>query len=324
MTLGRRLLALFLAAWLLLAFGPAAGAKLPLAVDGQLELTEAPPQALPLEGEWGFAWQQFVDPTWERLPTRALARVSASWNDLTADGKPRGENGWGSYVLQVNCPAGQSLALEAFGQRTASRLFVNGTEVAAHGTPGRSAAETHAAVHHRVPITRDFACPLRITLHIANFEHRAGGFVRPIFVGTADVLARERESRIVYATTLLSAYLLMGLVALIFVAVRRRERVPLAFGLFCLCMAVYTDMIGERLLLRVLDGAEFAWVPYMRVEYLSWGAAMALFMLTLGGLFPQEISKRAVRVVVGALLLAGVAVLALPPALYSYSALPGQ
>jgi hypothetical protein len=36
------------------------------------------------------------------------------------------------------------------------------------------------------------------------------------------------------AAALLSAYLLTGVVALIFFAVRRRERVPLVFGLFCL------------------------------------------------------------------------------------------
>ncbi len=104
--------------------------------------------------------------------------MPASWNELTADGKPPGQDGWGSYVLLVDCPHGQSLAIEALGQRTASRLFVNGQEVAAHGEPGPSPQQSHAAVYNRVPITREFACPLRLTLHISNFDHRAGGFVR--------------------------------------------------------------------------------------------------------------------------------------------------
>jgi hypothetical protein len=80
-------------------------------------------------------------------------------------------------------------------------------------------------------------------------------------------------------------------VALIFFVARRRERIPLAFGLFCLAMAVYTDMIGERLFLRPLP-AQIAWSGYMRAEYLSWLAAMALFLLTLRGLFPTEIALR--------------------------------
>ncbi|MGV3570841.1 MAG: response regulator [Ramlibacter sp.] len=322
--MSRRLLACLLAGWLgLAAAAPAASAPPPRAIKGELAVDTLLVEALPLQGEWGFAWEEFVDPAWQQLPTAAYAPVPSSWNDLGADRKPPGENGWGSYVLQVNCPAGESLAVEAVGQRTASRLFVNGTQVAAHGVPGPSTGTTHAAVHHRVPITAEFPCPLRITLHVANFAHRAGGFVRPIYAGPADVLARERESRVLRGAVLLSAYFFTGLVALIFVAVRRRERIPLAFGLFCLCMGVYTDMIGQRLLLRPLGG-ELDWVPYMRIEYLSWLGAMALFTVTVRGLFPQEIDRRVARGVVVALGLAGVGVLALPPGVYSYSALPGQ
>ncbi|QJW83396.1 hypothetical protein HK414_01930 [Ramlibacter terrae] len=311
--MSRRLLACLFAGWLAFACAAAAAATaVPRAVNGELALDTRIRQALPLQGDWGFAWEEFIDPHWQQLPTAAYAPVPSVWNDRAADRKPPGENGFGSYALQVNCPAGESLAVEAVGQRTTSRLFVNGTEVAAHGVPGPSAATAHAAVHHRVPITAEFPCPLRITLHVANFAHRAGGFVRPIYVGPADVLARERESRVVRGAVLLSAYFFTGLIALIFVAVRRRERVPLAFGLFCLCMGVYTDMIGERLLLRPLGG-ELDWVSYMRVEYLSRLGAMAMFTVTVRGLFPQEIDRRVARGVVTALALAGTGVLLLPP-----------
>jgi len=320
----RRFLACLLAGWLALTCaGVAVASPAPRAVGGELTLDADVRQAVPLQGQWGFAWEEFIDPHWQQLPTAAQAPVPSVWNDLTADGKPRGENGFGSYALQVNCPAGESLAIEAVGQRTTSRLFVNGTQVAVHGAPGTSPATAQAAVHHRVPITAEFPCPLRITLHVANFAHRAGGFVRPIFAGPAEVLAVERESRVLRGAVLLSAYLFTGLVALIFVAVRPRERVPLVFGLFCLSMGVYTDLIGERLLLRPLGG-ELDWTTYMRVEYLSWLGAMAMFTMTVRGLFPNEIDQRVARGVVVALALAGVGVLVLPPEVYSYSALPGH
>jgi signal transduction histidine kinase/DNA-binding NarL/FixJ family response regulator len=296
----------------------------PLAAAGTLILAAPVAEPVLLQGQWGFAWQRFVDPAWTRLPTAVFAPVPSSWNALRAEGKPAGPDGFGSYVLQVDCPAGQALAVEAFGQRTASRLFVNGMAVAAHGHPGASDAATHAAVHTRIPISREFACPLRITLHVANFDHRAGGFVRPLLVGPADVLARAREARIVHHAALLSAYLLTGVVALISFAVRRREPIPLVFGLFCIAMALYTDMIGERLFLRLLPWPEFGWTPYMRVEYLSWLGAMALFLLTLRGLFPQEIRRRVVQVVLAMLGAAAIAVLALRPGVYSHVVLPGQ
>ncbi|WP_299796194.1 response regulator [Ramlibacter sp.] len=280
-------------------------------------------QAVPLQGQWGFAWHRFVDPAWQQLPTHAVAPVPGSWNELTADGKPPGQDGWGSYVLLVDCPRGQSLAIEALGERTASRLFVNGAPVAAHGAPGPSPQRSRAAVYNRVPITREFACPLRLTLHLSNFDHRAGGFVRPMTAGPADVLQRARESRTIYASVLLAAYLLTSVVALIFFAVRRQQRVPLVFGLFCIAMAIYTDMIGERLFLRWFP-PQVSWFAYMRVEYLSWIASMALFFLTLHGLFPAEIHRRVVQVVLGLLGLGAIAVLALQPGVYSYVVQPGQ
>jgi len=316
-------LAFLLTLWMLVASAGAAAQPLPQAQAGRLALTGVPSQPVPLRGDWGFAWHRYVDPAWEQLPTQALAPVPANWNELAADGKPPGENGWGSYVLQVDCPRGQSLAVEALGQRTASRLFVNGALVAQHGALGTTAADTHAAVHNRVPITREFPCPLRLTLHVANFEHRAGGFVRPMSVGPQEVLARQRESQVLQAAGLLTAYLLVGLVSLIFFAVRHRERAPLAFGLFCLTMAVYTDMIGERLFLRAFP-PQIGWVGYMRVEYLSWIAAMALFFITLRGLFPVEINKRVVQGVLAFLGVAAIGVILLPPAVYSHVALPGQ
>jgi signal transduction histidine kinase/DNA-binding response OmpR family regulator len=328
MTFGRSIFAFLSCLLPFLLLTPAAAAvPRPEAVQGRLQLPAPPSQPVALQGEWGFAWQEFVDPAWQQLPAGGFARVPASWNELRADGKPPGENGWGSYVLQVDCPRGQALAVEAVPQRTASRLFVNGEAVAAHGEPGPSAEAGTGAVYTRVPISREFACPLRLTLHVSNFEHRAGGFVRPLLAAPADVLAREREARIIYAGALLTIYLLTGAVALIFFAVRRREGTPLLYGLFCLAMAAYTDMIGERLLLRPWSGAlggTLDWVAYMRVEYLAWIASMGLFMLTLRGLFPAEIHRRVVQVVSAALALAAASVFIWPPGVYSHVALPGQ
>src|SRR3954469_10757376 len=148
---GGSFLALFVALWMLLVSAAAPAQTLPAARAGRLELAAVPQEPLPLRGEWGFAWHSYLDPGWQQLPTQAMAPVPSHWNDLTVDGKPPGEDGWGSYALLVDCPRGQSLAVEALGERTASRLFVNGTLVAQHGTLGTSAADTRAAVHNRVP-----------------------------------------------------------------------------------------------------------------------------------------------------------------------------
>ncbi|HZN46345.1 MAG TPA: hypothetical protein VFB71_01870, partial [Ramlibacter sp.] len=276
MCVPRKPAAFLLFALLLVVFttGCSRASPPPQAVQGVLQFPERVTEPVALEGQWGFAWQQFVDPAWDRLPASAYAPVPSSWNKLP--GKPPGEHGWGSYLLQVNCPVGQSLAVEAVGQRTASRLFVNGSEVATHGEPGASPQASWAAVHNRIPITREFPCPLRLTLHVSNFDHRGGGMVRPLVAGSREALETRRESQVARGAALLAAYLLTGMIGLLFYAVRRREHTPLLFGLFCIALGLYTDMISDRLFLRLLP-PQVSWVAYMRVEYLSWIAAMALF-----------------------------------------------
>ena len=76
---GRALLALFFILWLMPARGDTTAAAPAPAVQGQLTL-EAPARPVPLQGEWGFAWQRFVDPAWQQLPTAAFIAVPAGWN----------------------------------------------------------------------------------------------------------------------------------------------------------------------------------------------------------------------------------------------------
>ena len=85
----RRLRGAFVLPWVLLlllawSVEAAAGAPPPVATRGRLALDAVPQEPVPLRGEWGFGWQQFVDPGWEALPTRAFAPVPASWNRRAA------------------------------------------------------------------------------------------------------------------------------------------------------------------------------------------------------------------------------------------------
>jgi hypothetical protein len=88
--------------------GPAQARTGPVARNGVVELG---PQAVggevyELHGDWGFAWQRFLDPEDPARPA-ATAPVPSKWNDVIAGGKPPGTEGYGTYTLQVNCRPGQ-------------------------------------------------------------------------------------------------------------------------------------------------------------------------------------------------------------------------
>jgi len=327
--MGRRILIWLLAlAGMLLAgcSGTPGGRGAPEARQGVLRLPvvpSVPADPVALAGEWAFSWQRFESPEWAGAPPGPYIRVPQDWNEQPASGKPPGPEGWGTYRLRVDCPAGQRLALLVPSERTSLRLYANGELIASQGRPGETAASTRAAVNDRNVITRQVECPARLTAHVANYDHRAGGLVRPFLVGSTPSLAAWREARIVRETLLLGAYGLTGFVTFIFWLGRRRELLPLAFTALCLCLIVYTDIAGERLLLRLWT-SELGWALAVRIEYLSRIAALSLFVLTLYGLYPERLPRRLVAAVLGLSGLAAILVLATPAGVYSAYAAAGQ
>lgn len=325
-TTGRRLARAF--ASLLLAACPcfavpaaaesarASGGVLDLGADGAVSGIH------PLQGEWAFDWEQFADPRSDAvLP--AVAPVPSSWNKLAADGKPPGADGFATYRLLVRCPAGEQLALSVPAQRTAMRLYVNGQLASAQGDPGDAAQTARPAIARRAVLTEPFPCPLRITAHVSNYSHRSGGFVRAPVAGRLDELAPDFKKKLALDTILLGAYLVMGVLPAFFYLVRRKEKQPLLFGLFCLTQAIYADMTGERLLLQ-LAGTETPWETYVKIEYTAWFSSMGLFVALVDQLFQRILSPRAVRMFGAAILLAILIVAVTPARVSSQTVLPGQ
>jgi signal transduction histidine kinase/CheY-like chemotaxis protein len=273
-------------------------------------------QPVELEGEWGFAWNDFTDPQRPPAP-QAFATVPGSWNGVTAAGKPAGPDGWGSYQLQVDCPAGERVALAVPAERTAVRLYVNGELAMQQGEPGRDAASTRPAIRGRAAVTAQATCPLQLVMHVANYSHRAGGFVRPLVLGRQDVLAMQLRQSFVSGAAVIGAYFVLGLVPFIFWLGRRQDGTPLMFGLMCLAMGIYADMTGERVLLQWF-ARESPWELYLKVEYLAWFTAMGLFVATVRRLFPQEAPVRAAWAIYAAATLGLLVVAATPSRVYSY------
>lgn len=320
--LPRFLAAAALAAGVSFAGAGAQAQERPLARDGVIEWPAGSAGPVALEGEWGFAWRQFQDPAAAaRVPP--TARVPSAWTDLPDPQKALQGEGFATYTLEVRCPAGRQLALSIPAQRSAVHLFVNGRLAATQGVPGATSAEAVAAIRGRTVMTDAFDCPLRITAHVSNFSHRAGGMVRAPLAGGSFELQRDRMVRLGFNSVLLGAYLIMGALSLIFFAVRRKDRTPLFFGLFCLSIAVYADMTGERGLLLV-SAREVDWEVYLRVEYLAWFASMATFVLLVRSLFAGEMRRGPLFALLGATAVGALVTLSTPARVYSHIVPFGQ
>nr|WP_255428073.1 response regulator [Ramlibacter cellulosilyticus] len=302
-----------------------AAAAAPVARDGVIDLMApgATERSHALRGDWAFDWGHFVDPA-DDASLPGIAPVPGIWNELRVDGKPPGPDGFASYSLVVRCPEGQQLALSVPPQRTAMRTYINGRLVAAQGMPGTSEDEAQPAIGRRAQLTDSYPCPLRVTMHLSNWSHRAGGVIRAPVAGPIEQLAVESQQRFALDTLLVGAYLVLSISPLFFFLVRPKEKAPLLFGLFALAQTVYADMTGERLLLQLWKGAETPWEVFLRTEYTSWFLAMGLFLLLVDRLFPRTLRPLAVRVLLVAWAV-GILVIDFTPArVYSRYVLYGQ
>ncbi|MEP6826150.1 MAG: 7TM diverse intracellular signaling domain-containing protein, partial [Ramlibacter sp.] len=288
----------------------------PRAQRGVLELPAVPAGVVRLEGDWALVRGQFLDPAGSALPALFFP-VPLPWN---AAGGP---HGFGTYALQVQCPAGQRLALAVPAQRSAMRVFVNGTLVATQGEPGDSAASARPAIGARVTVTEAFACPLAIRVHLSNFNHRNGGMVRSMAVGERPVLAEDARLQLVYNTLMLGAYGVLGMLSLIFFAARRKDPTPLFFGVFCLAQATFADMMGERTMLQAF-APQVAWETYLHIEYVAFYVNMAAFLVMVQRLFPAEMRTSVVRALLGLIALGMLTVAILPGRFSSHVVPAGQ
>ncbi len=288
----------------------------PQAVRGVMAVQSAPAGGLLLEGQWTLARGSFLDPLASGLP-ESFAAVPAPWN---ASG---GAHGFGTYALQLQCPPGQAMALSVPAQRSAMRLYVNGVLVASQGLPGDSPHSARPAIGPRVVVTDSFACPLWITAHVSNYNHRQGGMVRAIVAGERAQLAADGRGQLVFSTLMLGGYLVLALLSLIFFAARRKDATPLYFGLFCLAQAVFADMMGERTLLLAF-AREVSWETYLHIEYVAWYANMAAFLMLVHRLFTAQVRWPVARLFLAVIGLCILAVTLLPARLSSHLVPFGQ
>ncbi|NRF67341.1 PAS domain-containing protein [Aquincola sp. S2] len=277
--------------------------------DGQIDVSHrdfAAQEALMLGGQWRWQPRHFATAA-DPGTGAATIDVPRPWNQQAGAAAL-----WGSYALTVQCLRTTGLALLVPAQHSASRWLVNGSTLHQQGLPADSAAQERAQLGTRLVPLSSASCPLHIVAHVSNFEHAQGGMVHAPLLGEESVLALQRGRHLAIDFALMGCLGLLGVLALAFYGVRRRESSGLWFALFCGCAAVYTGLANERLLERL--GLQLSMQAHLRLEYAAWHLATPLLLLFLRALFPQELGIRPTRwlLAAGALPLAIVLLLPMP------------
>lgn len=288
--------------------GPAQG--------GVLELQDWDGRGIvPLDGAWQFVPGRLVGPS-DPWPDQARALdVPGSWGPVQPG------HGAGTYRLQVQCSTHEPLTLVLPVQNGAYALSINGKVVATQGKVGEQHRGHEPGIKRQQLLLPAGTCPMEIRVQVSNYEWLRGGLVRSMQIGDPGTTAQRREEGLTRALLAMGAMLMVALFSLSFhfsYSMRRGDRTPLYFGLFCLSSVFSLGMAAERLFQPYLDWLGFA--GQLRLLFANWSVGLVAFPLFLGSLYPREAARWPLRLIGGFSALMIAAALVLPVRIFTLTA----
>lgn len=244
-----------------------------------------------LSGEWEFYWGRLYVPedfSGADIPTpNGYLRVPGAWNDFLGQGRPIPGYGFATYriVIPLKSSPIEPLALYIPYQQTAYRLWIDGVLKAENGVVSTSPENFVPEYRSVLPRFEPRSDQVEIVVQVANFAHRVGGMWNSPVVGPVSQMERWLFVRLATKVLLVGGFLIIALYHLFLYALRRETPKPALLGLFSLCVATRTLLMGDHILEAVLP---LAWEWQVRIEYCAGFVEIAVMALLLRATFPAE------------------------------------
>jgi PAS domain S-box-containing protein len=274
----------------------------PKAVKGVLDLTDWDFKIdgpVDLSGEYEFYWSRHLLPSdfAKAIPPQktGFIKVPGYWKDHTFNGKKFPGKGYVTYRLNILLnEQKEPLALRSLEISTAYIIYVNGQKVGALGIAGENFETT---IPRQFPQIVDYdpkTNQMEIIFQVSNFHHRRGGLWEVIQLGRKKDILKVQERRLSFDLFLCGSILIMTLYHLGLFIVRKKDRSPLYFSIFCFLIALRLLTTGGRYLLLAFP--DLSWELTIKFEYLSWYLAVPAFGMFMQSIF-QKFSERFLRLI---------------------------
>lgn len=271
--------------------------------NGVLDLAEWNPEKdglLSLRGEWDFYWNRLLSYNDLRIlepEADVKANVPSVWNKYKINGHNLPGFGYATYRLEiVNAKTDMPITFRIPTMSTAYRMYVDDRLVASNG---EASADKDSFRPEYRPETVQILSPstrFDVIVQVSNFIYARGGMWYPIYMGTPDQI-QNLDRRIVYRDIFLfGSFFIMGLYYLSIFLLRREDKSSLYFVFMCLVVIGRTIIHGDYAVYRLLPFISFSGI--VSVNYITLYWFPTAFVLLLNELFPEEVSKKAVRATV--------------------------
>ncbi|MFZ7102444.1 MAG: ATP-binding protein [Peptococcaceae bacterium] len=250
----------------------------PEAVNGTLDLRNYDginDKAVNLNGEWEFYFGRLLTPNdfKDELPAgRSVQKVPSSWRSYQIQGEDLPFHGSATYRLKVLLPI-KNGSEENYGIKitciTASaRVFADGRQIIACGSPGETAATTVHKYHADTGYFSTSRDEIEVIVQAANYFHAGGGIRYQIYLGGQQAITSLRLYHFFIDVALISGLFFMSVYFFGLGLQRKRSREALFFASYCLFSAIYASTCSEGLINYVLP-------------FLSYNAALKILTVSL-------------------------------------------
>jgi len=280
------------------------GDRKPVAQNGLLDLTSWNFQRdgiLKITGPWEFYWQKFITNN-DKPHEKMYLEFPKDWSNMKINGESLPQSGFASYRMTIKLPQQNSpMAFKLSKIDSAYRLYVNGNLVASNGFAAKTKELTVPQIK---PQIADFSCSakneIEVILHVADFYTDKGEPEGSIYIGAGTQIAASRGKNLIIEFFLIGCLIFMGFYHLGLFVLRKKDRTPFFFGVFCLLIALRTMLMGERYIMTLVPEIPF-WLM-VKLEFLTMYIGVPIIIMFLYTLFKKESPKIVVKafVVVGA------------------------
>lgn len=297
--------------------------KQPRIMQGVLDLTQWDLQdhgEIKLNGEWSFYWQELHTSEDFQLssagPSAQYVEVPNVWNTYERAGLPLPGQGYATYRLQV-WTAGQAepLALKIPTISTSYKVMIDGKTLATGGKVAASKEQSEASYSPQTVVFQPAGPTFEIIVQVSNFLYARGGIWNALMLGTQDQMTDVNRKEIAVDMIILGSILMMGIYHIMVYLLRRDNRSTLYFGLICLLVVIRILSMKEIFITYLFPDIQLRFLIFN--EYMTYYGGMTLTTLFLCELYPEEFSKKIVRLLVAVGCVFMLTVIVLPVELYT-------
>ncbi|MFB5678254.1 ATP-binding protein [Paenibacillus terreus] len=258
----------------------ATNVELPRARQGVLDLSGwdfSKNGAASLNGEWEFYPGQLLHPwSWKTdgLEHRhRYASVPGIWDPYMPGNSG---TGYGTYRLLIRVPKqdNELFGIRTINIRTASSIYINGSQVGTRGKPGESDPSSVPGNRPYNGYFRVNGSTVEVMIHVSNYNYYTGGIVRQIMFGEYATIRNARDISLGTDLILAAGFFVPGIFFLLLYRFRRRESSLFYMGCFCFATLVYVLSQGEKLI-GAIPGMQYEWV--VSTQWVS--SVLAFFFL---------------------------------------------